>query len=81
MDTKLKDIYNVDESGLFYHLMPARTLAFKGDNCNGGKNSKDRLTVLLCANANGSDKMTPLIIGKSQKPRCFKNIASNFRSK
>lgn len=71
---QLKNIYNVDETGLFYNLMPARTLAFKGDNCHGGKKSKDRLTVLLCANADGSDKMTPLIIGKSQKPRCFKNV-------
>ena len=71
---KLNNIYNVDETGLFYNLMPARTLAFKGDNCHGGKKAKDRLTVLLCSNADGSDKMTPLVIGKSRKPRCLKNV-------
>ena len=42
---KQRDTYNVDESGLFYHLMAARTLVFKGYNCNGRKNSKDCLTV------------------------------------
>lgn len=71
---QMKNIYNVDETGLFYHLMPERTFAFKGDKCHGGKKAKDRLTVLLCANADGSDKMTPLLIGKSRKPRCFKNV-------
>ena len=34
--------------------------------------SKERLTIALCASAMG--EMTPLVIGKSVKPRCFKNI-------
>lgn len=69
-----KDIYNCDETGLFYRLMPDRTLAFKGESCHGGKKSKERLTALLCCNADGSDKLNPLIIGKSKNPRCFKNV-------
>jgi hypothetical protein len=43
-----RDIYNVDETGLFYNVLPDRTLALKGESCHGGKNCKDRLTVLLC---------------------------------
>src|SRR5688572_26991573 len=35
---------------------------------------KNRLSVLLCANASGSHKFVPLVIGKSQNPRCFANI-------
>lgn len=69
-----RDIYNTDETGLFYRLMPSKTYDFKGSECHGGKQSKERLTVLLCANADGTDKMKPLVIGKSARPRCFKNI-------
>ena len=36
--------------------------------------SKERLTIALCASVMG-EKLTPLIIGKSAKPRCFKNIS------
>jgi hypothetical protein len=46
----------------------------KGDPCNGGKNSKERITVLLACNADGTDKLPPLVIGKSEDPRCFKNV-------
>jgi hypothetical protein len=41
------DVYNADETGLFF-VLPDRTLAYKGETCHGGKHSKDRLTVLLC---------------------------------
>ncbi|XP_018900654.2 tigger transposable element-derived protein 4 [Bemisia tabaci] len=69
-----KDTYNADELGLFYNLLPNKSLVVKGDNCHGGKLSKQRVTVLLCFNSDGSHKLKPLVIGKSQKPRCFKNI-------
>ena len=42
--------------------MPERTLPFKDDNCNGGKNSKNCLMDLFCTNADGSDKRTPIVI-------------------
>lgn len=67
------DIYNGDETGLFYQMLPSRTLAVKGDRCHGGKQSKLRISVLLCVNMDGSDKRTPLVIGKSKKPRCLAN--------
>lgn len=69
-----EDIFNVDETGLFYKCLPDKTLSFKGDACNGGKNSKLRLTVLLGTNCTGTYKLKPLIIGKYKKPRCFKNV-------
>lgn len=66
------DIFNADETGLFYQCLPNKTFAFKGDSCNGGKNSKVRVTVLLCANMSGTEKLPALVIGKSKRPRCFK---------
>jgi len=32
------------------------------------------VTVLLCANSTGSEKLKPILIGKSKNPRCFKNV-------
>ncbi|XP_039967465.1 tigger transposable element-derived protein 6-like [Bactrocera tryoni] len=69
-----KNIFNADETGLFYKCLSDRTLSLKGQSCHGGKLSKDRLTLLLAANMDGSEKFKPLMIGKSMKPRCFKNI-------
>ena len=64
-----KDIYNFDETALFYKLTPDTTLATNG--INGIKQSKERLTVALCVNADGSDKLKPIVINKSKAPRCF----------
>ena len=69
-------VYNVDETGLFYRCLPNCTLTFKGEACHGGKLSKERLTLLLGANMDGSDKLEPLVIGKSANPRCFRGIRS-----
>ncbi|KAJ8870453.1 hypothetical protein PR048_029475 [Dryococelus australis] len=41
-----RNVYNADELGMFYNLMPDHTLAVKGDVCKGTKRSKERLTVL-----------------------------------
>ncbi|CAG8755996.1 13010_t:CDS:2, partial [Gigaspora rosea] len=35
---------------------------------------KTRVTVLLCSNSTGSDKLRPLVIGTSKKPRSFNGI-------
>jgi hypothetical protein len=37
-----------------------------GEECVGGKLSKDRVTVLVCANADGTKKMKLFVIGKSK---------------
>lgn len=75
-----KDIYNMDESGLFYNLLPEKTLALKGEKCRGGKRSKERLTIAFGVNMDGSDKLKPLVIGRFKNPRCFKNIEKSSLS-
>ena len=67
------DIYNADEFGLFFKDLPKKALHLKDEKCTGGKYSKIRVTRLAAANMNG-DKLPMFVIGKSQKPRCFKNI-------
>jgi hypothetical protein len=69
-----RDVYNPDETGLFFNVLPDRNLAYKGETCYGGKHSKDRLTVLLCVTSDGSDKQVLIVIGKSSKPRSFKDV-------
>ncbi|XP_067650869.1 tigger transposable element-derived protein 4-like [Haliotis asinina] len=71
-----ENIFNADETGLFYKLVPQRTLHLKGDKCHGGKKSKERITVLTAANMSGTEKLKLLVMGKSEKPRCFKNVRS-----
>ncbi|XP_044595847.1 tigger transposable element-derived protein 4-like [Cotesia glomerata] len=69
-----EDIYNADETALFYKCLPDRTFIFKGEQCHRGKKSKERPTILQCTNMTGTDKLPLLIIGKSKKPRCFKGV-------
>ncbi|XP_072145565.1 tigger transposable element-derived protein 6-like [Dermacentor andersoni] len=45
---KPSDIYNADETALFYEMLPSKTLDLKGQKCRGGKYSKRRVTILLC---------------------------------
>lgn len=70
------DVFNADEAGIFFQLLPNKTLTFKNDKCIGGKNSKQRLTALFCCNMSGTEKRKVLVIGKSAKPRCLKNVNS-----
>lgn len=48
-------VYNADETGLFYHLMPDKSVSFK-DSCKCGKESMQRLSILLCLNSTETDK-------------------------
>ena len=68
-----RDIFNADETGLFYRSLPEKTLKVRGEDCKGGKQSKLRLTTMLCCNLSGEHEKV-LVIGKAAKPRCFKNV-------
>jgi hypothetical protein len=66
------NILNMDETGLNWKRTPDRTLATKSHS--GTKKSKDRITIALTSNADGSEKFLPWVIGKSENPRCFSRI-------
>ena len=63
------DVFNMDETGLFYCMAPDRTIASR--QMEGMKKSKTRMTVALCANADGTEKLEPFFIGHYLKPRAF----------
>lgn len=71
------DVFNADETGLFWRMEPKKSFVLKGETCSGGKQSKERVTVLPCANMSGSEKLPLLVIGKFEKPRCFKGITTD----
>ena len=48
---QLRDIFNIDETGLFCRTLPTKSLCMKGNEAKGGKKAKDRMSVLLaCCN-------------------------------
>ena len=68
--------FNADEFALFYRLPPSTT---SGPKRIPGlkKKKKERLTILACVNADGSEKMLPMAIGSSKNARCFMGRDSN----
>ena len=70
------DIYSADEAGLFYQLLLSKTLASKEDDCAGTKKRKQRVTLLLGANMDGTGLLRPLLVGKFANPGCLKNVHS-----
>lgn len=73
---ELEAIYNADEAGLAWRQQTEGTHTFKSTVRKGRKVSKERITMLVAANSDGTDKLPLLIIGKSARPRCFKGVKS-----
>lgn len=75
-NVSLEQIFNADETALYYKYVPNHTYVTASEQSpsSGLKESKLRVTLLGCANAAGTCKIKLTVIGKSQKPRCFKNI-------
>lgn len=70
------DIFNMDETGLFYQALPKKSFALSTDKCLGGKQSKLRLTVCLIASMEG-EKLSPIVIGSVKRPRAFRRLDIN----
>ncbi|XP_043575633.1 tigger transposable element-derived protein 1-like [Chiloscyllium plagiosum] len=66
-------VFNCDETGLFWKKMPKRTYITQEEKAlPDHKPMKDRLTLLLCANASGDCKIKPLLAYHSENPHAFK---------
>ena len=72
----LNNIYNVDETGLLYRVLPRRTYLAPSENrktARGvkGMKAKELFTTYICVNASGTAKMPLVVIGTAANPRCF----------
>ncbi|XP_006007310.2 tigger transposable element-derived protein 4-like [Latimeria chalumnae] len=65
------DIFNADETGLFYWGFPDRGLGMLREELAGGKKAMDCITLLCCANMDGTKKRPLMVIGRSKSPCCF----------
>ena len=73
---ELKDIWNCDETALFWRLEPCKTIAHSPTL--GKKRPKDRVSILATCNALGNEKLPLLFIHKYQTPRVLKGIEKNL---
>ncbi|GFT33506.1 tigger transposable element-derived protein 1 [Trichonephila clavipes] len=71
----LQQIFHCDETSLFWKRMPNRTYITKVEkSVSGLKPMKDRLTLLLGANASSDTKLKPLLNYHSENPRALKKF-------
>ena len=69
-----EDIWNLDESGVFWQALPDKGFGQRVRQCKGGKKSKQRITVAFTVNGAGKSEIKPIVIWKSNNPRCFKGV-------
>ena len=49
-----RDVYNADETCIYFRAVPDGTLSFSTDRLSGRKKAKERVTALVCANMDWS---------------------------
>jgi len=63
-----KDVWNLDETGMHYLK---RGLERNTKNVKEEKKAKQRVTIAFFVNATGESEGKPIVIWKSENPRCF----------
>lgn len=66
------DIYNMDETGLFWRQSPSGGLS--SAQRPGMKRDKNRISIVCCTNYTGTRKMPLWLIGKAKNPRALRGI-------
>ncbi|KAL2630849.1 hypothetical protein R1flu_015535 [Riccia fluitans] len=64
-----EDVFNMDETSLFFQLEPNRTLSTR--SISGKKKSKNSLSIALTENMTDTWKLPPFIVYKYSNPRAF----------
>ncbi|KAG7158169.1 Tigger transposable element-derived protein 1-like 49 [Homarus americanus] len=68
-------LFNMDESGLFWKKLPSKTFVVKiASKCRGRKLQKERITVLFATNASGTCKLMLSVIHTACKPHAYKSM-------
>ena len=73
---KISYVCNADETGLLFAANPSRSyiLGYENrSNVHGTSlmHNKQRVTMMVCTNADGNHKLSLYFIGKSKSPRFF----------
>ena len=68
------DIWNLDETGCYWPALPDKGFNQRVKDSKGGKQSKQQITVTFVVNAAGASESKPIVIWKSDEPRCFKKV-------
>jgi hypothetical protein len=77
----LENVYNMDETGMFFRLLPRYILLMPDEDISttrGKKKSKDRVSLIVCANAVGTQKIPCALIGKPEAPACIRTANGMF---
>jgi hypothetical protein len=68
----LSDIYNIDESGLYWEMVPDVSLSTQ--QLSENKKAKACVSIAVLANGDDTERPRMWVIGSAKQPRCFKNI-------
>ena len=67
-------VYNMDETGLFLWFLPWYTVPLPPEDVStvqGKKTAKDRVTLVVCCNATGTERLPIAMIGKAKELACI----------
>ncbi|NWU70485.1 TIGD4 protein, partial [Pterocles burchelli] len=73
-DYEPKNVFCIQETGLLYQMFPHNTFAFEWETRSVAKLSKERITIAVGTNMDGSEKLPLLVIGENKSQHCFKDL-------
>ena len=76
---KAENVFNADTQD-FTGVFSLIKLSVAGETCSGGKKSKERVTILVCINMNGSERCPLFTIGKFKLPDISLNLSPTHRT-
>ena len=75
----MENIWNMDKSGCVFKVLSYKGSVEKERQAEGGKKSKQQLTVAFFVNAAGEKFDQPIVVWKSKVPHCYKRLQDPSR--
>lgn len=64
----VNEVFSADEFDFFYRQLSSTSIA---PSLRERKKRKDRVKFLACSDGDGTERLPPLVIEYSRRPRCF----------